>query len=61
MFGRQAITTDPAAERELYDAFEIEEDGVSRWSYSLLGADPGFSASPLPIDGYHQTGWLTFA
>ena len=61
MFGRRAIIADWAAERELDDAFETDEERPEWRSYSQLDVDLGIQASPLPIDGYRQSGWLAFA
>ena len=73
MFGRRAIIADWAAEQELNDAFGTDrdsdgafgwgthEDRAVRWSYGTLDADLSILASPLPIDGSRQSGWLAFA
>jgi hypothetical protein len=73
MFGRRAIIADWAAEQELNDAFATDrdsdgafglrthEDGMVQRSYGVLDADLSLQASPLPIDGYRQSGWLAFA
>jgi hypothetical protein len=73
MFGRRAVIVDWTAEQELNDAFVTDrdsegafrrvahEDGADRWSYGALDVDLSMQPSPLPIDGYRQSGWLAFA
>ena len=73
MFGRRAIIADWAAEQELNDAFATDRDGdwafgqgapgdgMVQRSYGVLDADLRMQVSPLPIDGYRQSGWLAFA
>jgi hypothetical protein len=73
MFGRRAVIVDWAAEQDLNDAFATDrdgegafgrgahEDGAARWSYGVLDTSLSVQASPLPVDGYRQSGWLAFA